>query len=435
MSPAFRLRAERGPNVGQVFSLDDSTTLGRQAGNEITLADPQLSRRHAHFASGLGGLTVTDLGAANGIHVNGQRIVGTILLQPGDLVTVGGNEFRVELAGAPTFAPAPGPPFTPLAPAPGQQPPLVPPPAAARRKPPLPLLAAVGVALLLVCFCAATAVAFLALRSDDAPAATAPPAGTAASGATTRARPGYVSGQILTADGRPITVAGAVVKVSVTGVSTAGERVAYQPRTDAQGRYEQQVAAGSYGATATVTVPYNGKQFTIALDPVDGDPARTEDAAKGVVKDFRWRISGPIAGRAASTTNLVSYYGLSIRLQDPALVASDPISLRGNYPQGRLRVTFTPRGPLIDGSTGQPITREIATTDLSRDGGILADLPLGAYTVSAILVDQGGGTRPLRLGDSNLSGTTFATEYQLTPEPAALFDNGITTGLDLYVRE
>ena len=61
------LRVERGPAVGERLPVaGEGATIGRLAGNTIVLADERLSRRHTRFDLGPGGLTVTDLGSANG---------------------------------------------------------------------------------------------------------------------------------------------------------------------------------------------------------------------------------------------------------------------------------------------------------------------------------------------------------------------------------
>ena len=113
----YTLRAEGGPQIGQSYPVSGSVTLGREAGNAITLADNQLSRRHARFDASPGGLTVTDLGSANGVYVNGQRVNGSAVLRPGDTVGAGSSLFRVEAEAALDFAP-PQQFSAPLSPAP-----------------------------------------------------------------------------------------------------------------------------------------------------------------------------------------------------------------------------------------------------------------------------------------------------------------------------
>ena len=97
MSVPFRLRVESGPNAGQTFTLDSAgTTIGRQDGNTIVLDDGRLSRQHARIDFGAGGLTLTDLGSANGTRINGQRVSGTQPLRSGDQLQLGETTIVVE---------------------------------------------------------------------------------------------------------------------------------------------------------------------------------------------------------------------------------------------------------------------------------------------------------------------------------------------------
>jgi pSer/pThr/pTyr-binding forkhead associated (FHA) protein/membrane protein YdbS with pleckstrin-like domain len=58
--------------------------------------DPRLSRRHALIVRGSNDtIVLQDLGSTNGTFVNGQRIAGRCVIQPGDRITVGGTELIV----------------------------------------------------------------------------------------------------------------------------------------------------------------------------------------------------------------------------------------------------------------------------------------------------------------------------------------------------
>lgn len=123
MSVPFRLRVEGGPNAGQEFALTATgTTIGRQDGNTIVLDDGRLSRQHARVDLGPEGLTLTDLGSANGTRVNGQRVSGTQPLHGGDRIQMGetiivveGSAARQE-SGATVVVPTAQGPTTPMPP-------------------------------------------------------------------------------------------------------------------------------------------------------------------------------------------------------------------------------------------------------------------------------------------------------------------------------
>ena len=77
-----------GPLVGQRFELTDAATIGREAGVEIQLAEPSVSRRHCHVFRKRGGFWVNDLGATNPVRVNGMQVKASPLLE-GDILIVG----------------------------------------------------------------------------------------------------------------------------------------------------------------------------------------------------------------------------------------------------------------------------------------------------------------------------------------------------------
>lgn len=67
--------------------------IGRAAFNDIVLADPSVSRRHARVERTARGYEVIDLGSANGVTVNGLRMARGIL-RSGDVFGVGDSSFR-----------------------------------------------------------------------------------------------------------------------------------------------------------------------------------------------------------------------------------------------------------------------------------------------------------------------------------------------------
>lgn len=72
--------------------------IGRLPGQAVVLADSEVSRRHARLYLDRGALVVADLGSANGVYVNGQRIERQ-RLQPGDTVRVGQTILTLEWPG------------------------------------------------------------------------------------------------------------------------------------------------------------------------------------------------------------------------------------------------------------------------------------------------------------------------------------------------
>jgi pSer/pThr/pTyr-binding forkhead associated (FHA) protein len=189
----FRLIMRSGPTVGKAFPLEaQEISIGRDNTNMIAISDAEVSRRHARMELRGSAYAIQDLGSTNGTFVNGTRVSGTQVLNPGDTVAFGeGIVLAYESAGdmnatvlstkvpppvvqrptptpppAPTYrpapasapAPAPAPAYRP-APAPvysGQVPagPVPMPPAAAARKKKFPVwLIIVIILLVIICAC------------------------------------------------------------------------------------------------------------------------------------------------------------------------------------------------------------------------------------------------------------------------------------------
>lgn len=142
-SQSFQLVMRVGPSPGKIFSLSQNEIiLGRDIDNEIVINDAEISRRHTRLLIQEGGYVVEDLGSTNGTFVNGKKISGPHVLEPGQTIRMGENvTLSYEVAGydpdatiASGQAAAPPPP--PAArPAPAAQPAASKPPAASPAKP------------------------------------------------------------------------------------------------------------------------------------------------------------------------------------------------------------------------------------------------------------------------------------------------------------
>ena len=70
--------------------------IGRQADCQLVVDDPLVSRRHARIVVSRHGVSVEDLGSANGVFINGQKAgVGPHPVKPGDFFAVGSEEIEV----------------------------------------------------------------------------------------------------------------------------------------------------------------------------------------------------------------------------------------------------------------------------------------------------------------------------------------------------
>jgi pSer/pThr/pTyr-binding forkhead associated (FHA) protein len=95
---------EQAPNQGTEHRLEASATIGRE-GCDITIGDPDVSRRHAKVQVDNGSATIEDLGSTNGTYVNGERIDAPRSLRDGDEVQIGAIVWRLRApAGATRLA-------------------------------------------------------------------------------------------------------------------------------------------------------------------------------------------------------------------------------------------------------------------------------------------------------------------------------------------
>ena len=78
-----------GPSAGRRYEVLTEATIGRSPSCEIPLEDDQVSRRHALITLHEGQAHIRDLRSRNGTLVNGERLAGEVVLQPGDRVRVG----------------------------------------------------------------------------------------------------------------------------------------------------------------------------------------------------------------------------------------------------------------------------------------------------------------------------------------------------------
>jgi predicted component of type VI protein secretion system len=95
---------EQSPSQGAEHAVEQGTTIGRE-GCDITLGDPDVSRRHAEIQISNGDIAISDLGSTNGTFVNGERIDQPRTLRDGDEVRIGAVVWRLRApAGATRIA-------------------------------------------------------------------------------------------------------------------------------------------------------------------------------------------------------------------------------------------------------------------------------------------------------------------------------------------
>lgn len=199
---------------------------------------------------------------------------------------------------------------------------------------------------------------------------------------------GVVKGKVTTSDGKPL--AGAKVLISSVIWYNSNNVAA----TGADGTYTRQLTDmnnDAWYAYASIEKEFNGKVYRMDLHPESTDDIFP---GKGAVRNFSWKLTGNQIGRSTGV------YGGTV------LVAAEPGTF---HDFTNVTLTMEPQGALIDGSTGQTITRKI---DISQR----IEVPVGRYKVSAIYAPQGQAAvqMKIRLADTGNYGTTAIVDF--TPE-------------------
>lgn len=84
-----RVVVRLGSQPEEIYTLRPTTTVGRDSGNDVVIADYEVSRRHARLLYKEDHYFIEDLGSTNGTFVNGFRLSGQAQLYHGDTIELG----------------------------------------------------------------------------------------------------------------------------------------------------------------------------------------------------------------------------------------------------------------------------------------------------------------------------------------------------------
>ncbi|NJN54259.1 MAG: FHA domain-containing protein [Anaerolineae bacterium] len=79
-----------------LFPLLPMTSIGRASSNTIVLSDGFTSTEHALITRHSGQWWLQDQGSRNGTLLNETPVLGTAVISPGDIITVGGTQLKIE---------------------------------------------------------------------------------------------------------------------------------------------------------------------------------------------------------------------------------------------------------------------------------------------------------------------------------------------------
>lgn len=192
--------------------------------------------------------------------------------------------------------------------------------------------------------------------------------------------PGTPSSQALVASGQVLDSQGAPMPgVQVFADNTLGYNSNLLGVTDAQGRYRIVLpeVATTWKVTASITHSMNGEEFRFDMHP---DNPAAFAGVDGGVRNFRWRMSGERPDGNVYG-NSVWFYGNPTEEFD--------------FDDRELEYMLVPVGPLVDGTSGQTVTRMGEDTG---SGWGVGDVPFGRYRISARHAPTGRALR-VRLRD------------------------------------
>ena len=186
---------------------------------------------------------------------------------------------------------------------------------------------------------------------------------------TDRVRPGYVSGKVVDAQGKPIA------KADIVANNTQFYNNNVLGQTDANGTYQLQLTPGSWYVRGSVKIRYDNQNYVLDLfTEDDGAFAGTE----GAVKNLKLKISGERTGNFGDD----GFYGGQIEV----------FGYLNFFDTNNVELTLEPVAPLVDGSTGKKLTRKVS-------GMYIEDVPLGKYKVTARYLPE---NKPLKVRIRNV---------------------------------
>ncbi len=189
--------------------------------------------------------------------------------------------------------------------------------------------------------------------------------------------PYTVSGIVLDTNGEPLE--GAIIRLRADFLTgwvevTSGPDGRYKASSDVQTPY------ASYTIEAFKQTDYNGQTVCHKLALPDPNDYNSFTIDEGAEKNFQWQLTGQVG-------NYPTYLGGTITLWNSSAI----------YDVAKaVEFTLTPTGPLLDGSEGSVIVQEVLL-EAPADDDALQDIPIGSYTVQAVLIAQDGTRTPIAL--------------------------------------
>jgi hypothetical protein len=204
---------------------------------------------------------------------------------------------------------------------------------------------------------------------------------------------GYIRGQVTDTKGLPLP------NVNILIDNTLIFNSFLSGTTAADGKYSIKLVNGAWMAYASMNVDLNGKTYKVQLHPENTNGFGIE----GGTRNFTWRLKGK------KPTPLTGNYGGTIII-DKAVLSSI-------FDSENIEFTLIPVGKLIDGSIGETIVMKhgLPTTETY---GILADIPIGRYAITAVYKSTAGNT-PIKLKNKLIPNAVASSRIEIDFEPSS----------------
>lgn len=215
-----------------------------------------------------------------------------------------------------------------------------------------------------------------------------------ATGGGSSPTPGTVTGTAVDTQGRPLLGA------AITVCSSVFYNSCITATTAADGSYAVRLTpTDSWNATGSISRSYNGATYCL---PLAIDNPNTFASAEASIRNFTWRLSGPIPGQIANTY-ASSYFGASLNVVYTSNV---------NYDTKLVKVDLVPSGPLVDGSTGGASHANVG----DWASNVVGNIPLGRYDVSASYLPPTGSQMPIGISLTSMGTPLSSVTVDFPPD-------------------
>ena len=235
--------------------------------------------------------------------------------------------------------------------------------------------------------------------------------------------PFTVTGTVVDTKGAPI--AGAIIRAE----NPTGNNIHVDGKTDAQGKYTLKLTSiGGWVIYAWKTVvTEDGDTYHLRMaGATDADNEAFTPGTKPIIRNFKWKLSGPIPDRPQAADLSSGYFGGSLTFVNTSFDNNTGAS--AEMPEGTVvTVTLTPitGAKYLDGTSATAVitkTFKIKVRVPSNPNFNIGDIPVTQYTVTA----KTNTGKDIWLGRNKIDASEHTAQADVTfyPPPALTNSSG-----------